>query len=84
MARGYQTADATAPASRAAAVTLHDTNTIENTRAVFVGGAGNLKVTMYDGQDVTFTGVGAGTFLPIQVTKIWATGSTATSVLALY
>lgn len=84
MAGGYKTADSTAPAERAAVVTPHDTNTIENTRSVFVGGAGNIKVTMHDGTDVTFVGVGAGTFMPIQVIRVFATGSTATSILALY
>lgn len=81
---GYKTADSTAPAHRAAAVTPHDTNDIENTRAVYVGGAGNLKVKMHNGDEVTFTGVTAGTFMPIQVIRVFATGSTATSVLALY
>lgn len=84
MPGAYRTADATASARRAAAVTLHDTNTIENTRALYIGGAGNLKVTMVEGGDVTFVGLAAGTVLPVQVTKCWSTGSTATSVLALY
>ena len=80
----YRTADATVSASRAAAVTLSDSTVIENTRALFIGSAGDLKVTMSDGGDVTFSGLSAGFILPVQVSKVWATGSTASLVLALY
>lgn len=52
-------------------------------KGLFVGGAGNLKVRMADGIDVTFTGVAAGTLLPIQVIRVWTTGTTATNIVAL-
>jgi hypothetical protein len=84
MPGAYRTADSTAPARRAAAVTLSDSTVLENTRGVYVGGAGDLKVSMVEGGDVTFSAVPAGTVLPIQITKAWSTGSTATLVLALY
>lgn len=55
---------------------------------LFVGGAGNLKVTMMGGAtdaagEVTFSGLSAGQFLPINVVRVWATGTTATLILAL-
>lgn len=50
----------------------------------FIGTAGNIKVTMLGGQTVTFLNIADGTFLPIQVTRIWATGTTATDILALF
>lgn len=50
----------------------------------FVGSTGNLKVTMVGGQTVTFTNIPDGTFMPIQVTRIWSTGTTATDILALF
>jgi hypothetical protein len=84
MPGAYRTADATASARRAAAVTLSDTAVIENTRALFVGAAGSVKVSMVEGGDVTFVGVSAGTVLPIQVVKVWSTGTSAASILALY
>lgn len=84
MPGAYRTADATVGARRAAAVTLSDSAVIENTRALYIGGAGNLKVSMVEGGDVTFTGLTAGQLLPVQVTKCWSTGSTATLVIALY
>lgn len=81
---GYKTADATAPAWRGGAVTTSDSADIENTRSLFVGGAGDVKVTLLGGSVLTFSGVGAGTFMPIQATRVWATGTTATLILALY
>ena len=84
VAPAYRTADATVSAYDAAAVTLSDSTELAPTRALFVGTGGNLKVTMAYGTDVTFTGVQAGSILPIQVTKVWSTGSTASNVVALY
>lgn len=52
-------------------------------RALFVGGAGNIAVTMKGGGDVTFTGVTAGLILPISASVIKQTGTTATNVVAL-
>lgn len=72
------------PAVGGAAVAPSDTATIEATKAVWVGGAGNLKVTYLDGATDTLTGVPAGTMLRIRVTKVWATGTTATTISALY
>lgn len=84
MPGAYRSADATASARRAAAVTPSDTDVIENTRALYIGGAGALKVTMVEGGDVTFVGLVAGTILPVQVTKCWDTDTDATNILALY
>lgn len=53
---------------------------------IYVGGDGNLVVVMaQDTTDtlVTFNGVKAGTFLPIQVKKVSST-STATNLMALW
>ena len=81
----YRTADATAPAHTANAVTKSDSTTFNPTRGVYVGGAGNIKVDMaYSGTAITFTGVLAGSVLPIQVTRIYSTGTTATDMVALY
>jgi len=86
MPGAYRTADATASARRALAPTYSDTDVIENTRALYVGAGGNVKVTMVEGGDVTFQSVAAGTILPIQAVRIWATGTSvaAGAILALY
>mgnify|MGYP000367202920 CR=1 FL=1 len=51
---------------------------------LFIGGAGNLRVLTAGGDDVTFTGVLAGSFLPVQVTRVYSTGTTATNIVALW
>jgi len=54
------------------------------TNAVYVGGAGNLSVTMADGSTLTFDGVTAGAMLNIAITAVASSGTTATNILALY
>tara|TARA_R110000796_G_scaffold95079_2_gene200104 strand:+ start:2271 stop:2558 length:288 start_codon:yes stop_codon:yes gene_type:complete len=54
-------------------------------RAIYVGGTGDLKVTMAQGSGtVVFHGVVAGSMLPIQCNQIFATGTTATNIIALF
>lgn len=71
------------PPSSAAAVTPGATALASVTRAIYVGGAGNVAVTMLDGQDVTFSGVAAGTLIPIRASHVLA-ATTATNILALW
>lgn len=80
----YLSADATVSARRAAAIATSDSADIETTRAIYVGGTGNVKVDMVSGGTVTFSNLSAGAIVPIQVTKVYATGTTATLLLALY
>ena len=71
-------------ATHAQAVTTSDTVDLTNvSRGLFVGGAGNVVVIMADGTTVTITGVTAGTLLPIRVSRVKATGTTATNMVAL-
>lgn len=51
---------------------------------LFVGGAGNLKVDTIGGETVTFTGVVAGSLIPVRAIKVYATGTTATNIAALW
>jgi hypothetical protein len=53
-------------------------------RAIYVGGAGNVVAVRHDGTTVTFTGVQAGTVLPIAVRRINSTSTTATGIVALH
>lgn len=69
----------------AAAVTPADGADLPHpAQALWVGGAGNVKVTMDSSGTVTFNGVAAGTMLPAAVTRVHATGTTATNILALW
>lgn len=53
------------------------------TRALFVGVGGDLRVKMAGGQTVTFGGLGPG-WHPIRVTRVLATGTTATAIVACW
>lgn len=56
----------------------------QETRAIYVGGAGNLNVTLGDGYGVQFQAVPVGTILPISARYVAATGTTATFLLGLW
>ncbi len=54
------------------------------TRGIWVGVGGNVKVDMVTGgTGITFTGVPIG-ILAVQAKRVYATGTTATTMLALY
>jgi hypothetical protein len=72
------------PYRDAVSITPNDSTIIPVPRAVYVGGTGHLEVVMYGGSTVNFRSVPAGTVLDINVTKIKATNTTATYVVALY
>lgn len=77
--------DSTAPASGFAAITISDSVDLTYvTRAVYVGGAGNLVAVDEQNNPVTFTGVTAGTVLPIRVRRVNLTSTTATALVALW
>jgi len=70
-----------APARDAFTVTPNDSTdfTIE-ARALWVGGAGNIRVLTSKGTDITFTGVLAGSILPQRCKRVFATSTTATNI----
>jgi hypothetical protein len=77
-------------AGRAAAVTpsndviVAPNGTTNNDGCVlYVGGAGTLNVQTVGGDDVSFVGVLAGTFIPVNVLKVYAS-STASNIVALW
>jgi hypothetical protein len=75
-------------AEGAALVTPADADFTSSVRPVasglYVGGAGNIRVTTVDGDDVLFSGVAAGTFMPLMVKRVWSTNTTATLIVALF
>lgn len=59
------------------------TNLSSPCRSIYVGVSGNISAVMYgDGATVVFANVPVGIF-PIQATRINATGTTATTMVAL-
>lgn len=51
---------------------------------LYIGGTGDVRVTMYGGNILTFKAVPTGYFMPIHVKKLWSTGTTATDIIALW
>jgi len=54
---------------------------------IYVGGTGNnedVKVTTIGGDVVVFHKVPLGSYLPIVVSRVWATGTTATNLVAIW
>lgn len=51
---------------------------------LYIGTGGNLRVLTASGQDVTFANVLGGTFLPVQVLKVFSTGTSASDFVALW
>jgi hypothetical protein len=75
----------TSPADNAAAVAPSDSTDLAYTsRALYVGGAGNIVATMAGGGDVTFKNLTAGTVLPVRVSRVKSTNTTATDIINLY
>jgi hypothetical protein len=72
------------PKGEAVDASVADDTLTQACRALYVGGAGNVAVTMEGGGNLTFVGVAAGTILPIACTVVLNSGTTATSILALY
>lgn len=51
--------------------------------ALFVGVGGSVRVLTEGGDDVVFSSVPDGTFMPVHVVKVFATGTTASSIVAV-
>lgn len=80
----YHTTEFVAPADGAFAITPNDSADLSNTtRAIYVGGAGDVKLTTTRGDTVTFSAVPVGSILPVRASRVFATGTTATNLIAL-
>ena len=71
-------------ATGASYVIYSQANNPSNGCVRYVGVAGDVKVKMAGGNDVVFKGATAGSFLPINVLQVFATGTTATDIVALW
>jgi hypothetical protein len=71
----------TSPPARAAQVTPDDTNDLPFfSRAIYVGTAGDMHVRTLEGDDVTYKNL-SGTKV-LRVARIFATGTTASDIIA--
>lgn len=75
------------PATKIVAVTPSDATDLTGCRGFFyTGTAGNVAVKTIHGGDtaVTITGCPADVIIPLQVTRIMSTNTTATQIFALF
>jgi hypothetical protein len=80
------------PYTHAFAITPSDTDELPMiTRAIYVGGAGDIAVILADdtpvgssGSSITLKAVPVGTVLPMRVRQVWSTNTTATLLIGLY
>jgi hypothetical protein len=77
-------ADPSDPYEDGSAITPNDSTTFATCRALYVGGAGAVRVLTKGGTDLSFSAVPAGTTIRIAVTKVFSTNTTATAIVALY
>ena len=54
------------------------------TAGIYLGGVGDIKVDMHGGSTTTLVGLKAGVVYPFKITKIYATDTTATDIVAVY
>lgn len=72
------------PFANCAVVTPSDSADLATeSRALWVGVEGNVKITTIGGSTETFVAVPVGWF-PGRVRRVWATGTTATSIIAVW
>ena len=80
-----QRAGLSSPAEDGEPVTPNDGAELANaSRYLWVGGAGNVHLTTIMGTEVTLEGIWGGTLIPIRARKVFATGTTATLIVALW
>lgn len=68
----------------AALVTTSDTVNFSTPSVVYVGGGGNVRVLTAQGSDVVFSNVNPGTWIPVQVLRVFATNTTATLMTRVF
>ncbi len=57
---------------------------VQVTRAIWVGGTGNLHVVLEDNSTVTLNAVPTGTMMHLRVKKVLTPGTTASNLVGLF
>lgn len=74
----------TAIASGADYVVYSQRDIPSNGCVLYVGGLGDVRVLTAGGDDVVFSALPAGTFVPVNVVRVFSTNTTATNLVALW
>ena len=54
------------------------------TRALYVGGGGDVALRLQGGAEVIFRGLQTGSLIPIRIDKVKSSGTTATGLIGLW
>ena len=87
ISRSLSKGDSIVIASAQHAVVITPSDSVDLTtvsRALWIGGAGNISVVMYGGEIVTISGIQAGSLLPLMVKRVNSTNTTATLIVSLW
>ena len=69
----------------AVAITKSDTVDLPTEMVIYVGVAGDVRVIPAGGNaPITFTGLAAGSAVPVMVTRVLSAGTTASSLVGVY
>ena len=73
------------PARRGFSITPSDAvDLTAETRAIYVGAAGDLSLVLSSGDEIGLVGVAGGSVLPERDRRVKATGTTASQLVGLY
>lgn len=73
------------PYAHAAVLTKSDTDElVKASRALYIGGTGNVNVVTVSGETVLISALPVGTILPLRIKQLLSTNTTATLVVALW
>lgn len=79
------TSSLNSPAAGAADITPADGVALaQATRAIYVGQGGDLRIRTVSGDVVTLAGTANGAVYPLRASEVFATGTTAASLVALF
>ena len=68
----------------AEAVVPSDTINLPEASVIYSGSGGVIRVLTAQGSTVTFNSVLAGTILPVQVSRVFSTGTTAVNMVRIF
>lgn len=66
------------------AITKSDDTKFHKPTRVYVGGTGNVNCVDWNGNTALYTAVPAGTELPVEVSQVLSTSTTATAMVGCY
>lgn len=72
------------PSGRWESITPSDSSSIEPTRGLYLGTAGDVRIQDLAGNDVVISSLQAGVVHPVQCQQVFATNTTASDILGVY